>query len=124
MNDVQSLTDIHTFVDAFYAAVRHDDLLGPVFLARFGEGGWTAHLERMYTFWNTLLFHEPGYKGSPFEKHVSLPVGNQHFDRWVALFGETLDARFAGPVTEDPKSRARILGLTFASKLAYLRENN
>ena len=119
--DITSRADIITSVDAFYADVRADPLIGPVFLARFGTDGWSDHLAQMYQFWDTLLFHNPGYKGSPFRKHASLPIEKRHFDRWVELFVATIDARFAGPVAEDAKQRARILGLTFESKLRHLR---
>ena len=119
--DIESLPEIRALVDAFYGAVRADPLLGPVFAARVGAGGWPAHLQRMYTFWNTVLRHEPGYKGSPFAKHADLPVGDAHFERWVALWDETVDARYAGPTAELAKARAGILAVTFGSKLRHLR---
>lgn len=39
-------------------------------------------------------------------KHLQLPVEQRHFDRWLSLFNETLDALFAGEVAENAKLRA------------------
>lgn len=123
LTDIEAHADVVALVDAFYTSVRADDLLGPVFHARIGAAErWPAHLRRMYAFWNTLLFHEAGYKGSPYEKHAQLTVNDAHFERWVSLFGKTVDARFLGPRATDAKARAELLGVTFASKLKWQRE--
>jgi len=81
MEDIRDKEDIKTFVDAFYNKVRTDDLLGPVFNARIEEGAWGTHLERMYDFWNTVLFAAREYRGNPFSKHATLPIDAAHFNQ-------------------------------------------
>lgn len=77
---------IARLVRAFYAKVREDALLGPVFDERFTD--WEAHLHRMDTFWSSVALMSGRYHGQPMEKHLPLPVDARHFDRWLALFEE------------------------------------
>ena len=124
MRDISNKADIKVFVDAFYDKVRVDPLLGPVFHAKIADGHWPAHLERMYGFWNTVLFAAREYRGNPFAKHANLPIQEAHFNRWIALLTATIEASFAGEKAEEVKMRAHKMGQLFQSKLAYLRENN
>jgi hemoglobin len=78
---------IKHLVNAFYAKVREDALLGPVFKARIAE--WEPHLERMCAFWSSVALMSGRYHGRPMEKHLPLPVDGRHFDRWLELFEET-----------------------------------
>lgn len=74
-------------VHTFYDRVRADPLLGPIFAARITD--WGPHLERMVAFWSSVALMTGRYHGAPMEKHLSLPVGAAHFDRWLTLFRET-----------------------------------
>jgi hemoglobin len=78
---------IHDLVHGFYARVRQDALLGPVFDARVRD--WDAHLARMCAFWSSVALMSGLYHGRPMEKHLPLPVDGRYFDRWLALFEET-----------------------------------
>ncbi|MEJ8574981.1 group III truncated hemoglobin [Microbaculum marinum] len=80
-------TLIGRLVDAFYAKVRTDPLLGPVFERRVTD--WPRHLEQMRAFWSSVALTSGRYHGDPMQKHRSLPVDARHFDRWLALFEET-----------------------------------
>lgn len=78
---------IHRLVHGFYARVREDPLLGPVFAARIRD--WGPHLERMCAFWSSVALATGRYSGRPMAAHVSLPVDGRHFDRWLSLFEQT-----------------------------------
>ena len=107
--DLTSRSEIIRLVDAFYDRVRDDDLLGPIFndIARVD---WAAHLPRMYDFWESVLFGEAVFKGNPLAVHISLaertPLTSVQFDRWLALFGATVDQLFEGPLANEAKARA------------------
>lgn len=75
---------IDALVRDFYAEVRADPLLGPVFAARIMD--WEPHLELMGAFWCSVMLRTGGYHGRPMPKHASLPVDARHFDRWLTLF--------------------------------------
>ena len=121
-NDVNGLDDIKTFVNEFYGKVQQDDLIGPVFSLAVSD--WTPHLEKMYQFWNAALFSVPGFKGNPFAKHAPLAIEQEHFDRWLVLFKETIDNNFIGDIAEEVKKRAELMAALFMSKLIYMREHN
>jgi hemoglobin len=78
---------IERLVRGFYAKVRSDAVLGPVFEARIHD--WEPHLERMFAFWSSVALMSGRYHGTPMAKHMPLPVDADHFDRWLALFEET-----------------------------------
>lgn len=78
---------IHDLVHGFYARVRGDALLGPIFKPRIRD--WDAHLARMCAFWSSVALMSGAYHGRPMEKHLPLPVDGRSFDRWLALFEET-----------------------------------
>ncbi len=124
MNDISDKATIKIFVDAFYGKVRKDVLIGPVFAARIEEVRWPIHLERMYSFWNTVLFAERDYRGNPFSKHASLPIQQQHFERWIGLLSETIDEHFGGEKAEEVKMRADKMGALFQAKLDHIRSND
>jgi hemoglobin len=78
---------IERLVRGFYARVRADALLGPVFAARIAD--WEPHLQRMMAFWSSVALMSGRYRGQPMQRHLPLPVDARHFDRWLALFAET-----------------------------------
>ena len=78
---------IKRLVRAFYARVRDDALLSPVFDTRIAD--WEPHLGRMCAFWSSVALLSGRYHGQPMEKHLPLPVDAQHFDRWLVLFERT-----------------------------------
>ena len=119
MKDITGLEDIQLFVDEFYNKVREDDLIGPVFAGVITD--WQPHLDKMYAFWNAVLFGAVGFKGNPFAKHAPLPIAPEHFGRWLELFSETIDANFAGPMAIEAKQKAGIMANMFMSKLDRMK---
>jgi hemoglobin len=80
-------TMIETLIRAFYARVRRDALLAPIFESRISD--WEPHLDNMFAFWSSLTLQTGRYQGQPMAKHMPLAVDARHFDRWLALFEET-----------------------------------
>ena len=78
---------IETLVHRFYARIREDALLGPIFEARIAD--WGPHLERMCAFWSSVALMTGRYHGQPMRIHMPLPIDAEHFDRWLALFEAT-----------------------------------
>jgi hemoglobin len=78
---------IRKVVEAFYAQVQQDALLGPVFAARVSD--WPHHIDKLCDFWSSVLLTTGRYKGSPLMMHVPLRIDASHFARWLALFAAT-----------------------------------
>lgn len=93
--------EIGLLVDRFYANVREDRRLGPLFEERL-SGKWDSHLERMNRFWRSVLLHSGEYSGQPVVKHNGLPdLEEDDFRLWLKLF-ETTTAELFGPPTAEP----------------------
>jgi hemoglobin len=118
--EIISTDDIKNLVDAFYEKVRKDELIGPIFNERI-QDRWPYHLEKMYSFWQTVLLGEHTYSGSPFPPHANLPVSHKHFERWMGLFNNTLDELFTGEKAKEAKWRAGKIAEMFESKIEYYR---
>ncbi len=114
--DILNRADIQQLVDRFYARVRKHTELGPIFDQRIGDR-WPEHLQKMYSFWGTLLLEEYSYSGHPFEPHASLPIGEAHFSAWLCLFQETLDELFSGPIAEQAMLRANLIASAFSKRM-------
>src|ERR1700756_2021631 len=71
----------------FYAKVRSDVALAPVFESRIKD--WEPHLAQMCAFWSSVALMTGRYHGTPMVKHMPLPVDAAHFDRWLELFEAT-----------------------------------
>ena len=78
---------IDALVEGFYARVREDDLLGPIFAQHIED--WGPHLEQMKLFWSSVALSTGVYQGRPMPKHLPLPIDALHFDRWLELFEAT-----------------------------------
>ena len=104
----------------FYDSVQKDYLIGPIFYEKIGNN-WTAHLERMYRFWQTILLEEHTYTGSPFPPHKHLPVEKAHFNRWMEIFTINIDSQFTGALAEEAKLRAKNMAEMFFYKIEYFR---
>jgi hemoglobin len=119
---ILNLADIKLLVDTFYERIRTDALLAPIFNERI-QDKWPIHLEKMYRFWQTVLLDEHTYFGSPFAPHAQLPVGQEHFAAWLALFNKTVDELFTGLKAEEAKWRAAKMAELFEAKITHARNN-
>jgi hemoglobin len=80
---------IGRLVRAFYARVRKDERLGPIF-ARHIAGDWEPHLEKMTDFWSSVILKTGAYQGRPVPVHLKLnEVVESDFQIWLGLFRET-----------------------------------
>ena len=101
---------IEILVTCFYARVRQDALIGPVFNAAVGN--WDDHLEKLVAFWSSVMLANGRYKGDPVGAHLKhLPtITPPMFDRWLALWAEVTAERC-------PPSQAAVLQ-TKAARIA------
>lgn len=81
---------ISTLVETFYARIRDDAMLAPIFAAKVTD--WPHHLARMKDFWASIALESGRYSGNPMLKHIAIPtLGPAHFTRWLTLWEATLD---------------------------------
>jgi len=107
---------IERLVQAFYARVRQDPLIGPVFAARITD--WGPHLAPMCAFWSSVALMSGRYHGQPMQAHLPLPIDARHFDRWLALFEMTAREQCAPHAAEHFVKLARRVGESLELGLA------
>lgn len=79
--------EVRELVHAFYARVREDAVLGPIFNSQVHD--WDEHLATLTGFWSSILRGTGTYSGTPMQKHAALPhLSEDLFRRWLALFLE------------------------------------
>ena len=85
---------IRNVVHAFYARIRADEMLGPIFSAHITD--WDPHLEKMCRFWSSVLLMTKSYDGKPVPAHLKVAdargksLGGEHFAQWLELFRATV----------------------------------
>lgn len=100
MNAELNRDTIATLVKDFYADIRRDSLLQPVFDGAIGDD-WEPHLERMVDFWCSVMLASGEFKGNVFGKHMQLEgIELEHFRRWLALFEMHTRRLFAPEVAD------------------------
>lgn len=82
--------DIDILVLNFYAVVRQDALLGPIFASKIPAGHWEAHMAHIASFWCSIFLKSREFQGNPMQKHLAInDITPAHFTRWLSLFQTT-----------------------------------
>ena len=109
-SDIQKRSDVELLINEFYDKVRKDDILGIIF-NDVVKMNWEHHIRVIVDFWDTVLLDADLYHNNAMTPHFAInkifPLQQQHFDRWIKLFFETLDEHFEGPITTLAKTRAK-----------------
>lgn len=76
-------------IAVFYARVRDDAELGPIFNDAIGD--WPEHLEKLTAFWSSVMLTSGRYKGNPVAAHLKhgARIEPALFERWLALWART-----------------------------------
>ena len=109
--EINTRNDVEAIVSSFYAKVRVDETLGPIFNRVITD--WDLHLEHLTNFWNMNLFGVKDYSGDPISAHQHVDeqtpggITPYHFGTWLNLWFETIDASYEGDIADIMKRRAR-----------------
>lgn len=117
--DLITEENLEKLVDAFYARVRRDPLIGPIFNGAIHD--WDEHLGKLTAFWSSVMLTSGRYKGSPMAAHLRHidAITPDMFQRWLALWAETTtdlmpaDAALALQDRANRIGESLKLGLTF-----------
>lgn len=119
MSTEQKITEqeISTLVDRFYAKVRLDSEIGPIFNAIVDD--WPHHLALLKDFWSTVLLTTRRYKGDPMMRHLQLPLDPDHFKRWLSLFAETATEVLSPAVAANVIDKSQRIATNFKMGIAH-----
>tara|TARA_R110002051_G_scaffold99857_1_gene170236 strand:+ start:43817 stop:44206 length:390 start_codon:yes stop_codon:yes gene_type:complete len=120
IKELENREDVGQLVRSFYAKVRVDEVLGPIFNGIITD--WESHLELLTDFWDTQLFLKRKYYGNPIQAHnevdekMNHSTTPEHFGLWLNLWFQTIDELFVGDNAFIAKNRARQI-----SSMLYLQ---
>lgn len=115
---------LRLLVQRFYARVRGDALIGPVFNRAIAD--WPEHLEKLQAFWSSVMLTSGRYKGRPLPAHAKHAdeIDAASFQRWLSLWRETTDQMFAPPIAAAFQVKAGRIAESLALGIAYSRDPN
>jgi hemoglobin len=113
---------IEEMVRQFYTSVLKDEILAPIFIKSLGDdlnnGKWHEHLNTLYKFWDLMMTGKRGYGGDPFPPHAFIgPLHRETFERWLQLFGKTVNELFVPEIADKFFSKANRLAEQFIENL-------
>ena len=107
--DLTTRVDVEVLLRRFYGRVFDDDVLAEAFTG-LRIKGLDMHIPVMCDFWETVLFRAGRYRGSALHAHRHVhqrtPLSGRHFVRWLAMWNNTVDEMYRGPVAEHAKLQA------------------
>jgi hemoglobin len=104
-----TVEQIQSVVAKFYARVRVDPMLGPVFSAHVKE--WPTHEAKIVLFWRNALLRERCYDGNPMQVHAAAgDVERDHFAVWLSLFDAILAQELPPPLAQAWSALAHRIG--------------
>jgi hemoglobin len=125
MRDIDDRADCERLVRAFYGRALEDPLIGWLFVD-VAKLDLEAHIPVLASFWETILLGARSYAGGAFAPHAALhakaPLRAAHFERWLVLWREAVDERFAGERAELAKAHAARVAAAFHARLQGLPE--
>lgn len=115
-------TNIAILGNNFYAKVREDALLGPVFNGAIGDH-WPGHLATLTNFWTSVLLASGRYKGNPMMAHLAITqMDKRHFNQWIKLWSATTTEIFGPQTSAALIAKASTMGERLVAVSTRVRE--
>lgn len=112
--------EIFRVVERFYARVRADEILGPVFDAAVED--WPSHEDKIAAFWCGAILRSPGYDGNPMQIHLAnATIKAEHFPIWLGLFQETVERELSPETAASFNNLAQRIGKGLSSGIENFR---
>lgn len=105
-------------VHEFYARVRLDEEIGPVFNSVVRN--WPEHLDKLTAFWSSVVLGSGRYKGNPMTAHRphAARITADSFTRWLALWAEVTNELLPAVEASELQLRARRMAFNLGRGLA------
>lgn len=113
---------IAELVSAFYARVRSDEVLAPIFEGAIEN--WPHHLEKLAAFWSSVMLASGRYKGQPMVAHVrhAESMTPQNFARWLDLWREVTNEQLPPEVAAAFQDKAARIAESLQLGVQFYRE--
>jgi hemoglobin len=116
--------DIAVLIPAFYARVRKDPLLGPIFDGAINN--WPHHLAKLNDFWSSVMLTSGRYKGQPMAAHVrhERQMSPAAFERWLKLWYETSEELLEPEAAKAFQDRAGRIAESLQMGIQFYRDRS
>ena len=114
MKDIETYEECKFLIERFYEKLALDEHIGHY----FRDLDLGKHIPRVAEFWAFILIDRTGYTGNMMDAHARLPLKVGDFDRWLALFHETVSEHFSGEKANLAIERSTLIAWTMKSKLS------
>ncbi|WP_029914416.1 DUF1971 domain-containing protein [Caulobacter sp. UNC358MFTsu5.1] len=106
-------------LERFYARVRADAELGPVFNDAVQD--WDHHLGTLADFWSSVMLTSGRYKGNPMAVHLqhAARIPSEMFGHWLALWTQTTDEMMSPPVAAVMQAKAARIAQSLDAALHF-----
>ena len=120
--DILNREDLLLLMDRFYSKAMTDQSIGHYF-TEIVPLNLQKHIPVITDFWETILFDTGKYFGNTMKVHEDLheksPFKSEHFNRWMAMFKETVDENFQGNNAEKIKQREISIATVMNIKMVH-----
>ena len=106
--------DLERVIPAFYARVRDDAEIGPLFNATIAD--WPHHLDRLVAFWSSVMLTSGRYK------HRAA-ITPQMFDRWLALWSDVTGEMLPPADAQAMQAKAGMIAESLKLSLFFRLDN-
>jgi hemoglobin len=113
MKDIETYEDCILLIRKFYDKLLVDDQISHFFIHLDLE----EHIPRVADFWAFLLIDKPGYSNNMMTAHAKLELNENDFNRWLALFHQTIHELFSGEKANLAIERSKLIAWTMKSKM-------
>ncbi len=115
MKDIETREDIDALMQESYKRALADEKIGFIFTDVM-KLDLEQHLPIIGDFWESLLLGANKYHlhgRNPMQVHARInskvELTFEHFERWLEIFGGTVDEMFTGELAEQSKMRAKAI---------------
>ena len=92
---------VQVLVSTFYGCVRKHPRLGEIFERRLA-GRWEEHLEKMESFWQSVLLKNGAYKGKPMPAHLKQKeLMSSDYRQWLEVFRPVVRSLFVPDLADE-----------------------
>lgn len=123
--DINNRVDVEKFVNAFFKKLMNDEEFSYIFSEIAGIK-LLSHLDAQYDFWESAIFQNSKYKEDilmiHLELHFKYKLNQNHFNRWLNLFNETVDELFDGNNASKAKEKALSIASVIKMKIDNLEK--
>lgn len=114
--DISNSNDVELLVKTFYSNLLLNEEVKPI----FAHVDFEKHMPHMISFWEFVLLDKEGYTTNVFDKHVNLPLKEEHFAIWLITFEKTVHDLFIGEKAEMAILRAQTIAYSFQHKMKQM----